>query len=819
MSDDGTAPRGPRHAVVVLAAFSLFYALFFSPALLAGRLLAPFDGQLLYWPYFVSPVTLWTDLLLGGFPVAADPQAASWYPVARLFALLPGSWNAYVISAYVLASAFTYGYVHALTRTPVAAAGAGLAFGLCGFMIGHLPHASMLHSTAWIPLAMWSVHELRRGAGAAWIVIGAAAVAMSALAGHPQLFVYALVLTSAYALVLGLARRRPGAAAGTPAAFLAFAVSPARAGGRYLARAGAVLVLGVALAAVQLIPTHELSSMSDRWRMGFGMFSTASLPPRQTLTLLFPYAFGGDPWSPYGTDYFGEPNLNEFSGYVGLLPLLLVAPALVARRRSPVVWFWAAVALLALWLAWGAATPLWRLIHHVPVYNKFRAPARHVMHVALAVSVLSGLGIAAILRSACLVTAGRASRRAADLRRLNRVLVGATALTGTGLIGLAVLVGRSAIGERLRAGSGGGTVLTHPALAIPLLVFACSATALLVWSRKPASRARQAALLAVLVCDLGSFGWFMSWRYRSPTTEYLAPGPHVQAYRERLARSGQRLLSERAAAGPPVEFQSNLTRVWGVRSAVGTNALIPLRLGEFYPIDASGRVGGRWADEANRSLDLMAVRYVVRPAPEQRAAADSFPLPPPHWVEVERIEDAAIVYENRRAMPQAWMVSEVVRARPELVLDAIHTSRLPGGRPYDPRATALVEPPFPRARQEFDRSATVGVVGRRETEVRLRTTAAGEAFLVLSDVHYPGWAASVDGRATPVFRVNYVQRGIRVPAGTHDVRFAFRPRSFYAGAGVSGAAGLVLLGLLGGRLRSSGRRRRAAGLHPTPDPP
>jgi hypothetical protein len=224
-------------------------------------------------------------------------------------------------------------------------------------------------------------------------------------------------------------------------------------------------------------------------------------------------------------------------------------------------------------------------------------------------------------------------------------------------------------------------------------------------------------------------------------------------------------------------------------------------------MDASGRVGGAWADEANRAVDLMAVRYVVRPAPDRRAEAAPFPSPPRHWVEVERIRDAAIVYENRRAMPQAWMVSEVVRAEPELVLNAIHTSLMPGGRTYDPRAMALTERPFPFERQEFDPSATVQVVGRRATEVRLRTKAASEAFLVLSDVHYPGWQASVDGRRTPVFRVNYVQRGIRVPPGAHDVRFAFRPRSFYVGAAVTGAAGVVLLVLLGSNLRSSVRRR------------
>jgi hypothetical protein len=388
------------------------------------------------------------------------------------------------------------------------------------------------------------------------------------------------------------------------------------------------------------------------------------------------------------------------------------------------------------------------------------------------------------------------------------VLFGAVAVLAAVLLGLVALIAWSAFGERLRAGLGEGGLLAHPALVVPILVLSCSAAVLLVWSRRPASGVRQAALLVVLACDLASFGWFMRWRYRSPRTDDLAPGAQVQEYGERLAQSGQRLLSERGASAPPVEFPVNLARAWGVRAAAGTNALMVRRVGEFYPIDGSGRVGGGWADEANRSLDLMAVRYVVRPIPERRDAVPFAP-PPPHWVEVERIRDRAIVYENRRAMPQAWMVSEVVRAEPELVLNAIHASVLPGGGTYDPREIALVEPPFPLERREFDPSATVQVVSRRDTEVRLRTRAASEAFLVLSDVHYPGWQASVDGRRTPILRVNYVQRGIRVPPGTQDVRFTFRPGSFHVGAGVTGAAGVVLLVVVAGHLRRPVRRRGA----------
>jgi hypothetical protein len=171
------------------ASFSVLYVLFFSPVLFSDRLLAPSDGLNHYLPNFSPNLSLWTDLLFGGFPIAADPQAQSWYPLVRLLVLFPGGWNVHVLSAFVLASSFTYGYVHALTHSRLAAVVGGLTFGMSGYMIAHLGHTGIIHGAAWLPLMIWSVHELRASQHALWIVSGAAAVGMLALSGHPQIVV------------------------------------------------------------------------------------------------------------------------------------------------------------------------------------------------------------------------------------------------------------------------------------------------------------------------------------------------------------------------------------------------------------------------------------------------------------------------------------------------------------------------------------------------------------------------------------------------------------------------------------------------------
>ena len=92
----------------------------------------------------------------------------------------------------------------------------------------------------------------------------------------------------------------------------------------------------------------------------------------------------------------------------------------------------------------------------------------------------------------------------------------------------------------------------------------------------------------------------------------------------------------------------------------------------------------------------------------------------------------------------------------------------------------------------------VAVVQVYEPErVVVQVTLAEPGYLVLSDTHYPGWKAWVDGGAAPILRANLLFRAVALEAGEHTVEFRYQPASLRWGAVISLAALVALMAGLG----------------------
>jgi hypothetical protein len=112
---------------------------------------------------------------------------------------------------------------------------------------------------------------------------------------------------------------------------------------------------------------------------------------------------------------------------------------------------------------------------------------------------------------------------------------------------------------------------------------------------------------------------------------------------------------------------------------------------------------------------------------------------------------------------------------------------------FDARRTAIVERPVAGLGDAPAEGGEARILRYEPDRVELSATADRRALVVLSDVHFPGWHATVDGREVPIERVDYLLRGVPVDAGTHRIAFTYRPTSWRIGWIVSVLAALGLL--------------------------
>lgn len=150
------------------------------------------------------------------------------------------------------------------------------------------------------------------------------------------------------------------------------------------------------------------------------------------------------------------------------------------------------------------------------------------------------------------------------------------------------------------------------------------------------------------------------------------------------------------------------------------------------------------------------------------------------------------VYENTRVLPKAFFAGSIITvSSPKAAVEAMKNKNTFSA---DVR-NAVVETEQQIA-TVYDSSAAVSVTHYDVQHLRLETESAEPQFLVLSEIYYPeGWKAFVDGEETPIYKTNYVLRGIEVPAGNHKIEFIFEPVSVIWGRRAALAGHLLLFGI------------------------
>ncbi|WP_166385126.1 YfhO family protein [Polaribacter sp. 11A2H] len=147
---------------------------------------------------------------------------------------------------------------------------------------------------------------------------------------------------------------------------------------------------------------------------------------------------------------------------------------------------------------------------------------------------------------------------------------------------------------------------------------------------------------------------------------------------------------------------------------------------------------------------------------------------------------------NPDANGNAWFVERVKivdSANKEmLALDSLNTKNT---AVYNKDVASRNQITFPK---EIDSTARIALLNYDVTTLTYQAKTTKEQFAVFSEIYYKdGWNAYVDGKLTPHVRVNYVLRGMTIPAGEHTIEFKFEPKVIQQGKIISLASYALLI--------------------------
>lgn len=495
----------------------------------------------------------WDPYMNAGQPGLADIQSGVFYPFNLLLSLVAALLGfpftvelltAQIVFHFSLVSLFTYLFVRYVAcrtgaRTPAARfAGvvAALTFTYGGYLTSFPPQQiTILETAVWLPLILLFVDRaFQCSCPRPHLILAGMALACALLAGHPQTAMYVVYATLAYSIFLAWTLGR-----GFHVSSLLYSLFP--------------LFLGIALAAVQLLPTWMFITRSTRAHLDYdtvaGGFSLAEM-----IHLIYPSCSGGSPQ------------------YVGVLSSVLVGVALFLRQARPQATFWTAVGVVALLLSFGGHTFFYDLAYLlVPGFGVVRNQERVIFLFSFAASVLAGYGALALV----LPLPRPARQRFESFCR------------GMGWVGIAFLALTPMIiqADRFR------DVLYQHTL---LLLFLGGSVALLILRRTDRVRRRWLAVLTLGLVFSNLF--IVNWRSNLDDATGGEPFPETGLVAFLRAQPGTFRISSRgllpggAGAGAVYEIED-------------ITAATPLRLDAFQQFEERVDLWRRW--------QLLNVRYVL----------------------------------------------------------------------------------------------------------------------------------------------------------------------------------------------------------------
>ena len=381
----------PPNAITLVSIAAASTALFLALAapLLSGRVFVYGDLQAFHIPLrqdyqqalIHGDSILWTPSILSGFYIFGEGQIGMLHPLHQiLYRALPlaVAINLEMLASYAFAFAGEFWLLTRLGAGVAASAFGAMLFAFCGFNLLHIDHVNVVAVVAHLPWLLAATHVLfttdRRAAAAAAVAGVALLFTSGFLLGFAQAVWWCALTGTLFAILLAY-RTRGWSALGW---FLAASL------------------IAVALGAVQIVPTADVSARSIRPLFPHDFALSFSLHPLNVLQLWSPYVFRDRIFT-----VSDAALMHEFGMYSGAV-LPLAAAWLWLRRRAlgatrPWIVAAASFAAVAFVMALGRYGGITPLLARLPVFDSLRAPARYIVLFQFCAAALAAFAFADLL--------------------------------------------------------------------------------------------------------------------------------------------------------------------------------------------------------------------------------------------------------------------------------------------------------------------------------------------------------------------------------------------------------------------------------------
>jgi len=370
--------RKNKSDIIIIIIFFILPFIFFNDSFKINTLIFgngdPNNHTLPIWDLIVTSIRngefpFWNRYIYSGFPLFAIPHSSILYPLLWiLYFIFPLSvaYNISILLHYSLAGIFTYIFLNRYKLDKLASFCGGLVFMFSGLMICHKGHAQMLYTVIWFPLILYFLDKFRESRRFKFILIGSIFYAFAFFAGNNQMFFYGSMIILLYIIYYSFIHTKRS---------------------YYFLYSAAIFIITALIISVQLFPAYELVNHSVRSTMSFGAFSFLSYPKKMILTLISPFIYGG---GPTGVSFFGALSYIEIVAYFGITTIPFLIIGFFSKNRNK--YFWIFILIFSFVLVLGMNTPLYKLMYHIPIYNKLRISPRNWFEFGLAFAVLTGFG-------------------------------------------------------------------------------------------------------------------------------------------------------------------------------------------------------------------------------------------------------------------------------------------------------------------------------------------------------------------------------------------------------------------------------------------